>query len=105
MKLRTLAILAGAGLTLASCGGGGDAPSVPDANVTEIPVPETPATQNVSTEEPATAPTANAVPEPVPSASPTPFSDREQTEADAAATGMTARVDRNRDDQNEEKKQ
>lgn len=97
MKLRNFAILAGAAVSLAACGGGGDAPATPDANVTEITVPETSAEVNVSTQEPAVPEPANATPEPLPTATPTPFSDREQTEADAAATGMTSRVDRNAD--------
>lgn len=105
MKLRTIAILAGAGLTLAACGGGNDAPTPPDANVTEITVPETPADVNVSTEEPAAMPTANVAPEPLPTATPTPFSDRDQTEADAAATGMTSRINRDADRESEEKNQ
>lgn len=104
MKLRTFAILAATGLALAACGRGDDAPTTPDANVTEITVPETSADVNVSTEEPAAMPTGNAAPDPEPSASPTPFSDREQTDADAAATGMTSRIDRNADD-NQEKQQ
>lgn len=105
MKLRTFVILAGAAITLAACGNKDDSSTPPDANVTQITVPETPADVNVSTQEPAPAEPVNAAPEPVPSATPTPFSDREQTEADAAATGMTSRVDRNADSENQEKKQ
>lgn len=110
MKLRTFAILAGAGLTLAACGSKDEAPSAPDANVTEITVPETPADVNVSTQEPAAAEPVNAVnaapvPEATPTEKPAPFSDREQTESDAAATGMTSRIDRNADSENQEKKQ
>ncbi|WP_084581074.1 hypothetical protein [Sphingomonas azotifigens] len=105
MKLRMIATLAGAAVSLAACGGGDNGPTPPDANVTEITVPETPATVNVSTQEPAAAEPANAAPEPLPTATPTPFSDREQTEADAAATGMTSRVDRNAEGENQEKKQ
>lgn len=105
MKLRTFAILAGAGLTLAACGGKDEGPTAPDANVTEITVAETPADVNISTQEPAAAEPANAVPAPEPTAKPTPFSDREQTEADAAATGMTSRVNRDSDSENQEKKQ
>ncbi len=107
MKLRTFAILAGAGLTLAACGGNDEAPTPPDANVTEITVPETPADMNVSTQEPAAVEPANAAPvaEATPSEKPTPFSDREQTESDAAATGMTSRIDRNAESENQEKKQ
>ncbi len=107
MKLRTFAILAGAGLTLAACGSTGEGPSAPDANVTEITVPETPADVNLSTQEPAAIEPANAAPLPdaTPSEKPTPFSDREQTESDAAATGMTSRIDRNAEGENQEKKQ
>lgn len=105
MKLRTFAILAGAGLTLAACGGKDDGATPPDANVTEITVPETPADVNISTTEPTPAEPANAAPVPEPVATPTPFSDREQTEADAAATGMTSRIDRNADSESQEKKQ
>lgn len=105
MKLRTFAILAGAGLTLAACGGKDEGPAAPDANVTEITVPETPADVNVSTQEPAAIEPANALPAPEPTAKPTPFSDREQTEADAAATGMTSRVNRDSESESQEKKQ
>ncbi|NLS27173.1 hypothetical protein S2M10_21660 [Sphingomonas sp. S2M10] len=107
MKLRTFAILAGASLTLAACGSDDEAPTPPDANVTEITVPETPADVNISTQEPVAAQPANVAPEPevTPSETPTPFSDREQTESDAAATGMTSRIDRNADSENQEKKQ
>lgn len=107
MKLRTFAILAGAGLTLAACGSNDEGATPPDANVTEITVPETPADLNVSTQEPAAAEPANVapVPEATPSETPTPFSDREQTESDAAATGMTSRIDRNADSEDQEKKQ
>lgn len=105
MKLRTFAILAGAGLTLAACGSKDDGTAAPDANVTEITVPETPADVNVSTQEPAAAEPMNAAPIAEPTAKPTPFSDREQTEADAAATGMTSRVNRDSDSENQEKKQ
>jgi hypothetical protein len=97
MKLRTIALLAGGPLALAACGGGDESPPAPDANVTEIEVPETPATVNISTEEPAAMPAANAAAESEPEATPTPFSDDEQTQADAAATGMTSRVDRDAD--------
>ncbi|MHA6720311.1 hypothetical protein ACX40Y_12780 [Sphingomonas sp. RS6] len=99
MKFRTIATLSGAALALAACGGGEEAAPAPDANVTEIVVPETPAVVNVSTEEPAAAPVANTVEPPLPTATPTPFSDEEQTQADAAATGMTSRVDRNAPDE------
>ncbi|OAN62835.1 hypothetical protein [Sphingomonas sp. TDK1] len=107
MKLRTLAILAGAGITLAACDSKDDGPTPPDANVTEITVPETPAEVNVSTQEPAAVEPANVapVPEATPTEKPTPFSDREQTESDAAATGMTSRIDRSADSENQEKKQ
>lgn len=105
MKLRVFAILVGTGLALAACGGKEEGPDAPDANVTEITVPETPADMNVSTEEPAAAEPVNAAPAPEPVATPTPFSDREQTEADAAATGMTSRIDRNAEGESQEKKQ
>ncbi|KTF69594.1 hypothetical protein ACNFJ7_06230 [Sphingomonas sp. HT-1] len=105
MKLRTFAILAGACLMLAACGDGDESTSPPDANVTEITVPETSADMNISTEEPAAMPTENAAPEPLPTATPTPFSDQEQTEADAAATGMTSRIDRDAERDGEEKNQ
>jgi ABC-type glycerol-3-phosphate transport system substrate-binding protein len=93
MKIRTIAFATAACLALAACGGGKDEAPEAGANVSDITVPETPATVNISTEAPA-APTGNVAEAPVPEASPTPVFSDEQTQTDAEATGMTARVKR-----------
>jgi hypothetical protein len=89
MKISTIALLAAAGLSLAACGHK-EEEAAPDANLTNITVPED-ATVNVSTETPAAAPinTVEATP-----AAPVALAPEEQTQDDADATGMTARVSR-----------
>jgi hypothetical protein len=90
MKISTIALLAAAGLSLAACGHK-EEEAAPDANLTNITVPED-ATVNVSTETPVAAPTGNTV-EATPAA-PVELAPEAQTQDDADATGMTARVSR-----------
>lgn len=90
MKISTIALLAAAGLSLAACGHK-DEEATPDANLTNITVPEE-APLNVSNEAPAALPTDNtaaATP-----AAPVELAPEQQTQDDADATGMTARVSR-----------
>jgi hypothetical protein len=92
MKTRTIALIAVAGLALAACSGG--KPEDTSANetiVANIGEPEN--FSNVTIEEPvapaatnATSTTATTAPDLAPD---------EQTQDDADATGMTAKVDRN----------
>ncbi|MET0308448.1 MAG: hypothetical protein ABW023_07055 [Sphingomonas sp.] len=90
MKLRTFALLAAAGLSLAACGGHKDEEAAPDANLTSITLPpETPANLSIETPAPPVTNTVEATPAPAVTLAPD-----EQTEEDAAAAGMTARVSR-----------
>ncbi len=95
MKTATLALIAAAGLSLAACSGGEkDAPEATnDTMMSNIVEPQneaavpaepspTPAPANVAREAP-------AAPQ---------LSSDEQTQEDADATGMTAKVDRNASD-------
>jgi len=91
MKTRTLALLAVGGLALAACSGG--KPEDTGANetiVANIGAPDNFA--NVTMDEPAAPVTTNATTTPPPVADLAPD---EQTQDDADATGMTAKVDRN----------
>ncbi|WP_213980836.1 hypothetical protein [Sphingomonas sp. dw_22] len=90
MKLHTIALLAAAGLSLAACGHK-DEEAGPDANLTNITVPEDTAA-NFVVETPTPEPTVNTV-EATP-APPVAVTPDEQTQDDADATGMTARVSR-----------
>jgi hypothetical protein len=89
MKISTIALLAAAALSLAACGHK-EEEAAPDANLTNITVPED-TTVNVSTETPAAAPinTVEATP-----AAPVELAPEAQTQDDADATGMTARISR-----------
>lgn len=96
MKIRTLALTALAGLSLAACSGGGSDEAQP-ANETIVANIEEPA--NVvevpnATVEP--APTTNVVSAETPPAAT--LTADEQTQDDADAAGMTARVDRSGND-------
>lgn len=91
MKLATIALVAAAGLSLAACGHK-EEEAAPDANLTSITVPEDTTATNVVVETPTPEPTVNVVePSPAPTIAITPD---EQTQDDADATGMTARVSR-----------
>jgi hypothetical protein len=91
MKLHTFALLAAAGLSLTACGGHKDEEAAPDANMTNITLPAETAV-NLSTETPVPPPVTNTVE--APTATPVTLAPDEQTEDDAAAAGMTARVSR-----------
>lgn len=90
MKISTIALLAAAGLSLAACGHK-EEEAAPDANLTNITVPED-APVNLPTEAPVALPTENTA-EATPAA-PVDVAPTEQTQDDADATGMTARVSR-----------
>ena len=91
MKISTIALLAAASLSLAACGHK-EEEAVPDANLTSITVPDEELTANVATEAPVALPTENTA-EATPAA-PVDIAPEEQTQDDADATGMTARVSR-----------
>jgi PBP1b-binding outer membrane lipoprotein LpoB len=92
---KTIALVAFAGLTLAACSGGSDAP-VPEVNETITNVDTTSEPENI-TDTPAPEPINTVTPTPTP---PVTLSADEQTVEDATATGMTAKV--NRDENGEE---
>jgi hypothetical protein len=95
MKISTIALLAAAGLSLAACGHK-EEEAAPDANLTNITVPED-APVNVTTETPIAAPTQNSAA--AAPAAPVELAPEAQTQDDADATGMTARI--SRDENNE----
>ncbi|NIJ16769.1 hypothetical protein [Sphingobium vermicomposti] len=90
MRIIALAALAGA-LALSACGKKDEAPVV--NNMVEPPV------ENVIIEEPEAPlpPPSNTTTAPEPAPPPT-VSELQQIQDDAAATGMTARLDRSTDD-------
>ncbi|MBO9671766.1 MAG: hypothetical protein J7485_14755, partial [Sphingobium sp.] len=91
MKTRTILMIAAAGLSLAACSG--SKPEDTTANetiVANIGEPEN--FSNVTINEPVAPVASNAVTTPPPVADLAPD---EQTQDDADATGMTAKVDRN----------
>jgi hypothetical protein len=91
MKIRTFALLGAAGLALAACSGSKpEEQPVNDTVVANIGEPES--FTNVTIDEPVATPAATnaAAPPPVADLAPD-----EQTQEDADATGMTAKVDRN----------
>ncbi len=93
MKIRTLALIATAGLALAACSGGKPDETANETIVANIGEPES--FSNVTIDEPVATPavtnatTADTAPT-APSLAPD-----EQTQDDADATGMTSKVDRN----------
>ena len=96
MKLHAIALLSAAGLSLAACGHK-EEEAAPDANLTSITVPDEELATNVATEAPVAPPlenTAEATP-----AAPVELAPEEQTQDDADATGMTARVSRDEDNE------
>lgn len=100
MKTLTRAAMLALGLTglamTAACSGGGDEAPV-ETNVANLGVEEeAPAEANIA--EPVATPTAN-VSEAPPVAPSADFNDAEQTQTDADATGMTARVKRDGEDE------
>jgi hypothetical protein len=95
MKTRTIALIALAGLGLAACSGRSDEPQPANETVVaNIVEPEN--FTNVTTETAPPPVAANVTSEAPPTAELAPD---EQTQDDAAATGMTARVDRNSSDE------
>jgi hypothetical protein len=91
MKTRTTLLIAIAGLSLAACSG--SKPEETTANetiVANIGEPDT--VTNVTIDEPTEPVTTNIATTPAPVATLAPD---EQTQDDADATGMTAKVDRN----------
>lgn len=99
MKAITRAAMLALGLTglsmTAACSGGGDEAPV-ETNVANLSEPENVVVENVV--EPTPEPTANATEAP-PVAPSADFNDTEQTMTDADATGMTARVKREEEDE------
>ena len=92
MKVTTFALVATAGLALAACSGGSpDEQPVAETNVANIVEPPMNLANEVMIEAPAAARVDNVAAEAPPVAELVPD---EQTQADAEATGMTARVDR-----------
>lgn len=94
MKIRTIALIAVAGLSLAACSGG--KPDDTTANETVVAnIGEPDNFSNVTINEPVAPVTANAT---TAATNPPPVADLSpdaQTQDDADATGMTAKVDRN----------
>lgn len=93
MKLKSLALMAAAGVSLAACSGAPEEQPVETTNVTATETLEE--TTNIVSEAPVApvpVPVENRVePEPAPTVT---LSDDEQAQDDAAATGMTAKVNR-----------
>lgn len=95
-----IALVAPIALALSACGGSEERQPEAPADMEELTFPENdgamdalPEGGNVATEAPAAPPVDNVVSE-APAPAIDTMSDDEQTQADAAATGMTARVDR-----------
>ncbi|HWU94410.1 MAG TPA: hypothetical protein VN029_02360 [Sphingomonas sp.] len=92
MNIRTLALIAGAGLALAACSGSKPDETANETIVANIGEPEN--FSNVTIDEPVATPAATNV-----TADTTPpvadLAPDEQTQDDADATGMTSKVDRN----------
>ncbi len=95
MKFRTLALTALAGLSLAACSGSGSDETQP-ANETIVANLEEPANVVEVPNAVEPAPTTNVVSAEAPPAAT--LTADEQTQADADAAGMTARVDRSGND-------
>lgn len=92
MKIRTLALIAGAGLALAACSGGKPDETANETIVANIGEPENFA--NVTIDEPVATPApTNVTADTAPTAPD--LAPDEQTQDDADATGMTSKVDRN----------
>jgi hypothetical protein len=91
MKIRTLALVGAAGLALAACSGNkSEDTTANETIVANIGAPDNFA--NVTIDEPVAPVVSNATTTPPPVAELAPD---EQTQDDADATGMTAKVDRN----------
>jgi len=96
MKLKRIAMFASVAgaLALGACGGGKDEAETPTANIGNMaPIEVENSAATVPTEAPAAAPMDNASTESDPAPAPDLSAD-EQTQDDADATGMTARVSR-----------
>lgn len=94
MKIRTLTLIATAGLALAACSGGKPDESANETIVANIGEPES--FSNVTIDEPVATPTVSTNVTTTDTAPTTPdLAPDEQTQDDAAATGMTSKVDRN----------
>ncbi len=93
MKTRTLALIAVAGLALAACSGGKPEETTNETVVANIAEPES--FSNVTIDEPVATPAPTNVTTADTAPSAPELSADEQTQDDADATGMTAKVDRN----------
>ena len=92
-KISTIALLAAASLSLAACSGGSDEEQpAAETNVANVAEPVEAANAAVETEAPSATRIDNVTAEAPPPVEA--LAADEQTQADAAATGMTARVDR-----------
>ena len=94
MTIKPIALLAIAGaLALGGCSGGSDDPAAPVSNVENMTPIEVTNTATVPTEAPPATQIDNVAATP-PETVPTTLSADDQTQDDADATGMTARVSR-----------
>jgi PBP1b-binding outer membrane lipoprotein LpoB len=95
MKFKRIALYTVAGaLVLGGCSGGNDEPAAPTSNVENMAPIEIGNTATVPTEAPAATQIDNVTLTPQPETVPSDLSADEQTQDDADATGMTARVSR-----------
>jgi PBP1b-binding outer membrane lipoprotein LpoB len=95
MSLKRIALFAVAGaLVLGGCSGGNDEPVAPTNNAENMTPIEVGNTAVVPAEAPAATPIDNVTITPQPATVPSDLSTDEQTQDDADATGMTARVSR-----------
>lgn len=94
MKTRNILLIAVAGLSLAACGGSKTEETTNETVVANIGEPES--FSNVTIDQPVEAPaTTNATTADTTAPTAPDLSPDEQTQDDADATGMTAKVDRN----------
>ncbi|WP_404338250.1 hypothetical protein AB2M62_04900 [Sphingomonas sp. MMS12-HWE2-04] len=93
-RIALFAALAAGSLALASCSGGGDKEEQPEANSTVETVTEPVNMTPLPTEAPAAPQIDNAEAEAQPPVPPHVITPDQQTQEDADATGMTARVSR-----------
>lgn len=95
MKFKRMALFAVAGaLVLGGCSGGSDEPAAPTSNVENMTPIEVGNSAVAPTEAPVATPIDNVTVTPQPETVPSDLSADEQTQDDADATGMTARVSR-----------
>ncbi|MCX8474568.1 MAG: hypothetical protein MT490_02115 [Sphingomonas sp.] len=96
MNIKRIALLASAAgaLALGACSGGNDEATAPTGNVENMTPIEVTNESPVAIETPAAAPTDNLAATTDVEPTPSTLSPDEQTQDDADATGMTARVSR-----------